>query len=199
MHTASAMKLRVVLRDFAALLEQQMFFWGQDVKHPDGNLLCRYGFERRESKGLKGTSCYRKACAGEAFIELHGACAGRFYDARKSQGNFLYIRNQKRCFLYAMDEPPAPGTYESRALHRGPVRTLHEESLHFVDWWLQYEAWIAAETAPSWRRENYRTFASLPASRPSLPPKHAVEWLHEYRDRPMEVTRVRKQLRSLRS
>ncbi|MEM7700249.1 MAG: hypothetical protein AAF236_17790, partial [Verrucomicrobiota bacterium] len=106
-------RLRALLRDFTELLGQQMYFWGRDVIHPRGNLLCENGFERRKSEGLEGTSCYRLELGDGSFIELHGACAG-YYDPSFSEGrSFLYIRNRKRCFLYSGEKPPAPGTYES--------------------------------------------------------------------------------------
>jgi len=85
-------RLRALLRDFTALLGQQMFFWGRDVLYPQGNLLCENGFEKRESKGLKGTSCYRKYLDGCNFIELHGACAGHYVGSEDAGANFIYIR-----------------------------------------------------------------------------------------------------------
>ena len=183
-------RLRALLRDFTTLLGQQMYFWGRDVIHPRGNLLCEYGFERRKSEGLEGTSCYRKALDGNGFVELHGACAGHYERSGDSGKNFLYIRNKKRCFLHSGDEPPAPGIYAPDTLHGGPALDLYFASLRFLDWWLEYEKWIGKETATGWREAGYTAFASLPASRPSLPPQEAILWLNQYRSNPTQVTRV---------
>lgn len=65
-----------------------MYFWGRDVLH-EGHLLLRYGFEKRPSTGLQGTSCYSKAWQ-KGMIELHGACAGWYPDSTGQEG-FLFI------------------------------------------------------------------------------------------------------------
>lgn len=48
----SMSRLGGLLRDLTAGLTQQMFFWGKDVVHPDGNLLVRQGFAKSPSAGL---------------------------------------------------------------------------------------------------------------------------------------------------
>lgn len=183
-------RLRALLRDFTTLLGQQMYFWGRDVIHPKGNLLCEYGFERRKSEGLNGTSCYRKALHGQCFIELHGACAGHYTPFEDTAKNFLYIRNKRHCFLHSGDEPPAPGFYAPDTLHSGSALELYFASLRFLDWWLEYEQWIEKETSKAWREAGYRAFASLPASRPSLPPEEASLWLNQYRGNPTRIARA---------
>lgn len=198
-HQVPASRVRVLLGDFTSLLAQQMYFWGQDVVHRRGNLLCESGFEKRESAGLQGTSCYRKRLDSGGFIELHGACAG-FYDPSREHGqDFLYIRKKARCFLYSGGEPPAPGFYALDTLHSGPAVDLYLASLRFLDWWLEYEDWIARETSGDWRTQNFRAFGGLPTSRPMLPPREAVHWLRQYRKDPVKVARVREAMRSLRT
>jgi len=39
-------KRRSLVRDACGCLHQQMFFWGCDARHPDGNLLIRHGLTR---------------------------------------------------------------------------------------------------------------------------------------------------------
>ncbi|MEC5127256.1 hypothetical protein VSU19_10885 [Verrucomicrobiales bacterium BCK34] len=188
-------RLRALLRDFTTLLGQQMYFWGRDVIHPNGNLLCENGFDRRKSEDLEGTSCYRKSLEDNTFVELHGACAGHYERSEGSGKNFLYIRNRKRCFLHSGDEPPAPGIYAPAMLHNGPALDLYFASLRFLDWWLEYENWIERETSTGWREAGYRAFASLPASRPSLPPQEAILWLNQYRSNPTHITRLSEWIR----
>lgn len=48
----------VVLREGRVLLDQQCWCWGQDVKHPDGNLLLTLGFTRERHEGEKDLSRY---------------------------------------------------------------------------------------------------------------------------------------------
>ncbi|MDF1756182.1 MAG: hypothetical protein P1U89_25570 [Verrucomicrobiales bacterium] len=178
---------RGVLRDFNNALGQQLFFWGRDVIHSDGNLLSEYGFERRKSEGLEGTSCYRLPYEGD-IIELHGACAGRY--SRKGSG-FLYIRNRRRCFLYRGFEPPAPGLYIEENLNDEPIDRLIAESRKFLKWWLEYESWISTITAPSYRDNCYRAFRKLPKSRPWLPPHLGQRWLLKYAESPEHVRRAK--------
>lgn len=171
-----ASALRGLLHDFTDALGQQMFFWGRDVIHPDGNLLKERGFDRRASEGLDGTSCYRLDHEGDT-IELHGACVGRYSE---TTDGFLFIRNRRRCFLYFQGEPPAPGIYAEEHLRPGPVVDLFIASRRFLDWWLEYENWIAEVAGPGYRAACYRAFRKLPKSRPWLPPELALDWLRAY-------------------
>ena len=198
-HEMPASRLRALIRDFTELLGQQMYLWGRDVIHPRGNLLCENGFDRRKSEGLEGTSCYRKHFEDGCFIELHGACAGFYDPSAEKEENFIYIRNRKRCFVFSDNKPPAPGIYANETLHCGPAVGLYFASLRFLDWWLEYENWIARETAIDWRDKGYAAFSSLPASRPSLSPREAQLWLTQYRNNPAAITRARERMRALKS
>jgi len=182
-----------LLRDYTDALAQQMFYWGRDVVHPEGNLLVAHGFERRKSEGLEGTSCYRKAVDGGS-IELHGACAG-WYPDREGGPAFLYIRSRRRCYLYDGGEPPAPGFYRDALLRSAPVRDRLDLSQRFLDWWLAYEDWIARITEPGYRENCYRHFAKLPKSPLWLPPAEGLAWLRAYLEEPHTVGRARRKRR----
>lgn len=42
------------------LMEQQLWCWGRDIEYPDGNLLMRFGIERRrDPTPAKRSTCYR--------------------------------------------------------------------------------------------------------------------------------------------
>ena len=41
--------LSPLFRVLATGLRQQMFFWGKDAMHPEGNLFVRTGFDKRPS------------------------------------------------------------------------------------------------------------------------------------------------------
>jgi hypothetical protein len=181
--------LRGLTRDFTTALGQQMFFWGRDVIHPRGNLLCEHGFDRRPSTGLEGTSCYRKEIDGGE-IELHGACVGWYPNSRETAG-FLFIRNRRRCFCYTGGEPPAPGVYQSDHLHPGPAADLFALSQQFLEWWLAYEDWISTVTGTGYRDACYRAFRKLPKSDPWLPPDEGIDWLRTYHHEPGSLKRAR--------
>ncbi len=176
---------RGLLKDFTDALGQQLLFWGRDVIHSDGNLLCEYGLERRKSEGLDGTSCYSMPYQGD-IVELHGACVGRYSEIEPS---FLYIRNRKRCFLYDGAEPPAPELYLADSLSSDCFELLYDRSKAFLSWWLEYEAWIATVTSPDYRQQCFRAFRRLPKSKSWLPPAAALEWLQAYATEPADDLR----------
>lgn len=181
-------RLRGLIRDFTSLLTQQMYFWGRDVVHPEGNLLTLYGFDRRTSEGLNGTSCYRTQ-SSEGAVELHGACVGS-YSSNFLPG-FLFIRNRRRCFLYRGSEPPIPGFYAEDLLSSGPVFSLYHVSCQFLNWWLAYEEWIESTVGSGHRKTNFRAFKKLPTSRAILPPDESLQWLREYQTSPESLKRIR--------
>lgn len=176
-----------LLRDFTDALGQQMFFWGRDVLHPRGNLLCHFGFDRRKSEGLDGTSCYRMDYDGD-LIELHGACVGRY---SKEKSGFLFVRNRKGCFLYESDEPPAPGFYAKEYLRSAPIDEMFDASLKFLRWWLEYETFINQATERGYRDRCFRMFRKLPKSKPWLVPDQARKWLRSYADSPENLSRAK--------
>lgn len=182
-------ELRGFLRDFTAALGQQMYFWGRDVIHDEGNLLQAFGFDRRPSEGLDGTSCYRLSCE-HGTVELHGACVGMY--SENSDG-FLFIRNRRRCFLYASDEPPTPGFYAEEILRTHPTADLFQASRRFLRWWLDYEDWIRRVTSSGYRDACFRTFKKLPRSRAWLPPSAGLGWLSTYATDPTSLRRARNQ------
>lgn len=56
----------------SALLNQQCWLWGQDVRRAEGNLLLELGFERqRPPDGQQGCTQYTRVCAG-AELRLWG-------------------------------------------------------------------------------------------------------------------------------
>jgi hypothetical protein len=164
------------LNDLTKALGQQMFFWGRDVLHPSGNLLMRHGFEKRESPGLKGTSCYRKAWR-QGFIELHGACAGWYPEEQKASTGFLFIRTDRRCYAHRQAEAVIPGHYDYDKLTSGDVDQLSLCSQCFSAWLAEYEAWVRCACGPQHRQDCHAMFAKLPASQPWLPPEMAEHWL----------------------
>lgn len=164
-----------------------MFFWGRDVIHPDGNLLREYGFERRKSEGLDGTSCYRMEYQGD-IIELHGVCAGRY---SRNQDSFLFTRHPNQCSLYDDSEPPVPGYHAKELRRQEPLDDLLEASRRFLQWWLEYEAWIATRTDRRYRNGCFRAFGKLPKSKSWLPPDRAEAWLRSYFEAPEQLRRSR--------
>jgi hypothetical protein len=67
------------------LLDQQLWFLGHDIRHPAGNALVRFGFERVRSDGGGGTTCYRLPLSDEPAEQL--LCWGfALYCGRTAEG-----------------------------------------------------------------------------------------------------------------
>lgn len=182
-------RLRALLSDCTRCLTQQMYFWGRDVIYPEGNLLCEYGFERNESQGLQGTSCYRKPWR-EGYIELHGACAGWYSHGTDTNESFVFIRPFNRVYRYVGQSAPIPGEWNGNDLRRGNPQRIFDAALTFLKWWAQYEHWIDRRTASGYREECYRIYRKLPASPNWLPPQESLEWLERFLTDPANTNRA---------
>ena len=175
------------LNDLSNALGQQLFFWGCDVVHSRGNLLCEFGLERYKPEGIKGSSCYRTTYKQD-IIELHGLCVGRYSKHRPS---FFYTRQYRRCWVYDTCTPPLPGKYNEERINKKNINAIETASRCFLEWWLEYETWIAKTTNPDYRQKCYQSFRKLPKSKPWLPPRDALSWLRMYRNEPNTVPRAK--------
>ena len=176
-----------LFNDFTKALGQQLYFWGCDIEHARGNLLCEFGMDRFESESIKSTSRYRMDYNGD-LIELHGLCVGRY---SKKQPSFLYTRKFRRCWVYGDSKPPLPGYYNKELVTTNSFALLEEASLQFLEWWLEYELWISKNTDPSYREECFNTFKKLPKSTVWLHLDIALSWLQQYRESRSNLKRSR--------
>ena len=177
-----------LLKDFTNALGQQLFFWGCDVTHPGGNLLCKYGLERQKTAKIEGSSCYRTVYKGD-IIELHGLCVGRY---SKQNPSFLYTRRYRSCWVYDDSKPPLPGQYDKNLIIKKPLAQVEVASRLFLEWWLDYEAWVAANTRSDYRKKCYRSFRKLSSAKTWLRPTDATSWLQTYMDSPATLKRAKK-------
>lgn len=175
------------IKDISNALGQQLFFWGCDVVHSRGNLLCEFGLHRYKHKGITGSSCYRTTYKND-IIELHGLCVGRYSEQLPS---FFYTRKYRRCWVYEASTPPLPGQYEDELINKNEINKIEAASRSFLDWWLKYESWIEKNTAPDYRRKCYQSFRKLPKSKTWLLPQDALSWLRMYMDSPTTVPRAK--------
>lgn len=75
------------IRKFGSnLLAQQIWCWGQDIEHPDDNLLTQFGFQRHRDHENNRSSCYRLD-QGSLHIALWGF--GLFFGAKDQGGLYL--------------------------------------------------------------------------------------------------------------
>jgi len=181
------------LRDLAAGIQQQMYFWGQDVLRPAGNFLVEQGFERSPSTGLKGTSCYRRPWQGGQ-IELYGSCAGWYGPS----GGFSFIRPKQRCVVWlSEDVTPIPGKWQKELIQKNTTKTeLYLASLPFLDWLISYEHTVITRYGAAYREANYWQYDKVPKAKSWLEPATALSWFQCYRDTPDQLVRPKQLSRS---
>ena len=173
-----------IYRYFMRGMEQQMWFFGQDVRH-GGNLLARFGFEGFRS-GKQGSSRYRLRWAGSV-IEMHSFCAGLY---RVDAPGFLYIRGKYNAYRYDGAEPPDPERF-CHAPIAIPEHTRADDPFFaalalFLRWLEEYETWLENLVGPKYRAG---LFPHCPM--PWLPPLEARQWLNAFGKNPL-TTRVPK-------
>lgn len=190
-------RVRGLIRDLTDGLAQQMYLWGRDVRHPDGNALVRAGLQRiaRIDNDGEGSSLYRIERDG-GWIELHGFCAGwRPIDPERT--GMLYIRRCHRIFLAQGSMPP--GRYDMSRLRGGTADEIVASFTPFLRWWVDYEQWADETLGRAWRTKCWRDYLKLRRARPWLSPVKAVDWLLEFLENPHTPQRPREILRAATS
>lgn len=175
-------------RDLAEGIQQQMYFWGHDVLRPEGNFFLQQGFQKSPSKGLKGTSCYRKAWQN-GHIELYGSCAG-WYGADSS---FAFIRPKRRCMVWlSAQETPLPGAWQEELMKKKAGKNeLYYASLPFLDWLLAYEHSVLAHFGAAYRVQNYTEYKKVPKAKAWIKPDKALRWFKCFLETPEQLVRPR--------
>ena len=178
-----------LFRDLSEGIQQLMYFWGLDVIHPEGNFLLTNGFDRSPSKGMKGTSCYRKSWQSGS-IELYGSCAGWY---GKGSG-FAFIRPKKKCFLWLSDKvTPIPGEWQDQLINRpASLDELYIASQPFLDWILFYERAVRKRYGIAYRMQNYMDYQKVPMAKAWIEPLDALRWFRCFRKSPQKLERARK-------
>ena len=176
-------------RDLANGIQQQMYFWGQDVQRPEGNFLVKQGFERSPSLGLPGTSRYRLPWKGGT-IELYGSCAGWY----GPESGFTFIRSRGHCDIWLSgEETPIPGAWQTHLLAKEASREeLYEASLTFLDWLITYEHAVLEEFVKHYREANYRRYKKVPKARQWIRPEAALSWFECFCQSPEKLVRPKK-------
>jgi len=155
------------------LLDQQLWCWGQDIKHPSGNLLERHGFERVEPpEGHGCSSLYRLRLSMGSRVILRGF--GVFYGEDGAAGVFVGRHHFDPRFTPCADlvmPPWWPGDLPTlRSPKDGEVRAWLHLSGTLLRWIRVYESWIVRSMGPSYRaatleRWRARGRAVVPADR----------------------------------
>ncbi len=156
-------------RRLVRCLEQQLWFWGQDVLAPVGNLLVARGFTKWKPRFVPGSSRYRLAWR-DRVIELHSFCAGIYGGGREG---FVYVRAHDAAYGYRGERPPMPDRYRQERLTPVTERAVAD----FAAWVLEYESWVDAVCGTDYRPAVYRRY-----HRRWRPPQQARQWLAALRE-----------------
>lgn len=178
---------RSLLADICRGLQQQMFFWGCDIRQ--GCLPVRLGFERlaRLEGGGEGSSRYRmRSEAG--VLEIHSYCAGWYAMDREG---VVFILQAQRLFTCTPGGPVEPGHYGDRLRAGEPDRIL-EMVRPLVRSVACYEASVLEAMGASYRRGCWRLAAGRKGLRPWLRPGQAVAWFEAFLSDPSRVPRPRR-------
>lgn len=145
-----------IQRTGAPLLNQQCWCWGQDIRHPEGNLLLRYGFERhRPPDPTRGSSVYRLPLTPERTVILWGF--GVLY-AQVGAGG-LFLADSDFTLHITADMSPLAAVHtlaELPGLH--PPQTPQEwqrtwmQAATLLHWISTYERWVSATYSQGYRQ-----------------------------------------------
>lgn len=192
-----ASRSRSLLRDIAKGMGQQMFFWGCDARHSQGNLLIRTGLQRlaRKTNG-EGSSRYRQPWQG-GLIELHSFCVGWYPDQFTGHGA-VFIRGRERLLGCHGETPLTPGRYERDRFFAESSDELLTTIRPLVAWLLAYEARVAVLAEASYRQDCWLKYLAKTGARPWLSPSQAAQWFQDFLNGPAQVRRPRQLLREKR-
>lgn len=146
------------------LLHAQCWAWGRDIKHPDGNLLLRYGLERlRPPAGVSGCSQYTVLLPGDLTIRLWGFG--------------VYVGHEQGIYMNRYEFLPRVAVladaWTPDQLARGQ-RTMDASLLsRLLGWMFSYEMWVEETQGRAYRRSVLLSLSSEPAGSLDL----TVEWL----------------------
>jgi len=199
MAAAPHSRTRSLLRDLANGIGQQMFFWGCDVRHAQGNLLVRAGMQRLarlEARG-EGSSRYRMAWEG-GLIELHSFCVGWYPDGSSHHGA-IFIRGKERLQGCLGESPLTPGRYEEDRFSSECSDELLRTVRPLITWLLAYEAQVESLAGPHYRQDCWMKYLSKVGARPWLSPAQANAWFQDFLECPEKVRRPREILRRPRA
>lgn len=156
---------RSIVKQGEALIEQQMWCWGCDVRRKEGNLLLTYGFARRPSPQTRWHSAYTRAAQSGYFLTLWGwglwiaaPDIGSLFLGRS--GFRLGYTPQTDLYPQAWQPDQLPPLHEPRdPQEQHNALTLLGEALDRI---AAYEAWLTTQLPIDYRTQ---TIAAWPLRR----------------------------------
>lgn len=145
-----------LIKQGEALLEQQMWCWGCDVRRKSGNLLLEYGFEQRTSPQPRYHSAYTCQLQPGCTLTLWG---WGVWVADEGRGSLLLSRSRFRVgYTSQADLYPQAWCADDLAATRLPSTQVEQRStLYLLEttcrWITGYERWLATQVDPTYREQ----------------------------------------------
>ncbi len=149
-----------------ALLNQQMWLWGQDILAPAGNMLYAYGFTHtRPPAGIKGSSMYVQSWdEGQVALWGFGFCFG--LAAGPTAVSTLYLKRYQ--FAPRLGPPPGPfwepdeWPHLPRPQSAAACEQLRQALVAALHWLSQYEAWVLTTAGSDYRQKALAAWSHKP-------------------------------------
>lgn len=164
-----------------ALLHQQCWVWGCDIRRASGNLLLEYGFERsRPPETAEGSSAYRVDLSNDDSVARSLTLWGfGFYYANVRHAGGIFLNRYKftpklaeettlRLPLWKAEQLPALRLPCERGEQERALRLL-AEACAFIE---SYERWVIGVCGAAYRRKCLAQFKHAEFS----PPEAIAEW-----------------------
>lgn len=139
----------------AALMDQQMWCWGYDVRRPEGNLLLAYGAQKRPSPDPRYHSAYSFCLREGAVLNLWG---WGVWVAHETQGSLFLSRARFRA-RYTPETHLLPAAWCEHDLpHSGATQDSEKEAAYrllrtIFCWISDYEDWLSTQVSPDYRKQ----------------------------------------------
>ncbi|NJL53789.1 hypothetical protein HC928_00690 [bacterium] len=143
-----------IQRNAAALLDQQMWCWGCDVRRTQGNLLLAYGAEKRPAPNARYHSAYTFQLDNDAVLDLWG---WGIWFTHKHWGSLFVSRSRCR-MRYSSEFIPIPDAWQARDLP--PMTGVRDDTeagyaadllATTLNWIGSYEGWLGSQVEPDYR------------------------------------------------
>ncbi len=146
-HTSRNLHLQSkIQRKGKALLSQQCWLWGRDVKRRDGNLLLAHGFERlRAPERTSGSTQYTLGLPNEMYVRLWGF--GMYFGAAKG----IYVNRYEFVPRTALFQEAWLSAESMIAL---PKSRGFELLAQAASWIAEYESWVLKNVGLTYRRQS---------------------------------------------
>jgi hypothetical protein len=151
-----------IRRSGLALLNQQCWLWGQDIKRAEGNLLLQHGFQRlRPEPGQSGSSQYTLQLGDTLHVRLWGF--GMYFG--REQGLFM------NRFDFIPRTAELSDLWQAQEMTQPPRASDLSQLPVALRWIADYEQWVLTTCGASYRSAcllNWEAAVGTPDCLPTL-------------------------------